>query len=147
MAYGSLLSGITLSQAGLGSVHGLASPLGAFFPIPHGAVCGTLVATATEMNVRTLAERAPQSPALWKYAEVGRLLSRQPVLTDAEAHRRLVEVLQEWTGRLALKRLGAYGVQERNIQKIVANARGSSMKTNPVVLTDAEIAAVVHARL
>lgn len=147
MAYGSLLSGITLSQAGLGSVHGLASPLGAFFPIPHGAVCGTLVATATEMNVRTLAERAPQSPALWKYAEVGRLLSRQPVLTDAEAHRRLVEVLQEWAGRLALKRLGAYGVQERNIQKIVANARGSSMKTNPVVLTDAEIAAVVHARL
>ncbi|TAM46725.1 MAG: iron-containing alcohol dehydrogenase [Gammaproteobacteria bacterium] len=147
MAYGSLLSGITLAQAGLGSVHGLASPLGAFFPIPHGVVCGTLVATATEMNIRALRARTPTSPALGKYAEVGRLLSRQPTLTNVEAHRRLVEALHEWTERLALKRLGAYGVQERHVQKIVVNARGSSMKTNPTVLADGEIAEIVRARL
>lgn len=147
MAYGSLLSGITLAQAGLGSVHGLASPLGAFFPVPHGVACGTLVATATEMNIRVLRERAPQSPALAKYAEVGRLLSRQPVLSDTDAHQQLVAVLHDWTERLALKRLGTYGVHERHVQKIVANARGSSMKTNPLVLTDTEIGEIVHARL
>ncbi len=147
MAYGSLLSGITLAQAGLGSVHGLASPLGAFFPVPHGVVCGTLVATATEMNIRALRTRAPQSPALGKYAETGRLLSRQPGLTDDEACRRLVEVLYEWTQRLGLKRLGTYGVQEQHIPKIVANARGSSMKTNPLALTDAEIGEIVRTRL
>jgi alcohol dehydrogenase len=39
-------------------VHGLAAPLGAFFPIPHGVVCGTLVATCSEANLRALMQRA-----------------------------------------------------------------------------------------
>jgi alcohol dehydrogenase len=147
MAYGSLLSGITLAQVGLGSVHGLASPLGAFFPIPHGVVCGTLLASATEVNIRALANRAPDSPALAKYATAGRMLSRNDSLTDSESHRRLVQTLHEWTQRLSLRRLGEYGVKESDIGRIVGNARGSSMKTNPLVLSDAEIAEVVRARL
>ena len=77
MSYAALLSGITLAQAGLGSVHGLASPLGAYFPIPHGVVCGTLVATATEVNIRALRERTPEGIALEKYARVGELLAGQ----------------------------------------------------------------------
>jgi hypothetical protein len=59
MAYASLMSGICLAQAGLGAVHGLASPLGAFFPIPHGVVCGTLVASATACNIAALEARDP----------------------------------------------------------------------------------------
>jgi alcohol dehydrogenase len=74
MAYAALLSGITLAQAGLGSVHGLASPLGAFFPVPHGVVCGTLVAAATNVNILALRERAPDSPSLERYAQIGRVL-------------------------------------------------------------------------
>lgn len=146
MAYAALLSGITLAQVGLGSVHGLASPLGAFFPIPHGVVCGALVAEATRVNIAALEEREPGSPSLTKYAHAGRLLSRQ-TLSDREAHTALVEMLDAWTLRLKLPRLGGYGVSEADIPRIVANSRGSSMKTNPLALTDAEIAGIVRVRL
>jgi len=147
MAYAALLSGITLAQVGLGSVHGLAAPLGAYFPIPHGVACGTLVAVATEMNIRALRERQPESPALEKYANAGRLLGRDDKLPRELAWQRLVEVLGDWTRRMDLARLRDYGMQEAGIDVVVRNSRGSSMKTNPVVLTDAEIAEVLRARL
>ncbi len=146
MAYAALLSGITLAQVGLGSVHGLAAPLGAFFPIPHGVVCGTLVAEASRLNIAALAERMPDHPALAKYADAGRLLAGGR-MGDEEARTALVETLENWTRRLHLPRLSEFGVREADIDRIVANSRGSSMKTNPVALTDAEIAGLVRVRL
>jgi alcohol dehydrogenase class IV len=147
MAYAALLSGITLAQAGLGSVHGLASPLGACFPIPHGVVCGTLVAAATDMNIRVLHRRAPESPALEKYAKVGELLAETPPHNREEAWSTLVRVLNEWTTQLKMPSLAVYDVREEHIRKIVAGSRGSSMKTNPILLTDEEIAQVLRSRL
>src|SRR3569832_1435637 len=101
MAYGALLSGITLAQVGLGSVHGLASPLGAYFPIPHGVVCGTLLAAATEVNVHALRARAPGSPALMKYAEIGELLSGTSVEDRDTACETLIATLEDRTRRCA----------------------------------------------
>jgi alcohol dehydrogenase len=137
MAYASLMSGICLAQTGLGSVHGLAAPLGAFFPIPHGVACGTLLAAATRVNLAALREREPQSLALVKYDEVRRLLGADD----------LVAMLAGWTERLALPRLSTYGVTEADLPRVVANSRGSSMKTNPIVLTDDEIARILAERL
>lgn len=148
MAYGSLVSGITLAQVGLGSVHGLAAPLGAFFPIPHGVVCGTLLAAATDINVRALRVRAPESPALTKYAAVGFMLADVAPNDDlAQGWALLSEVLWQWTGELAIARLGHYGVTADDAPRIAANARGSSMQTNPILLTDDELVELVHQRL
>jgi alcohol dehydrogenase class IV len=152
MAYASLLSGITLAQVGLGSVHGLASPLGAYFPCPHGVVCGTLVAEATEINIRALRERAPDSIALQKYAYIGSLLSHQASIEanaklPAEFCDRLVETLRNWTAQLALPTLSQYEMQASDIDKVVANCRGGSMKTNPLVLTDDELRELLQRRL
>lgn len=147
MAYAALLSGIALAQVGLGSVHGLASPLGAFFPIPHGVVCGTLVAAATEVNMRALQQREPHSPALAKYAQVGRLLAERPEASDEQARRALLEVLHAWSEQLQLPRLSAYGITQHDFDTIVAHSRGSSMQTNPLVLTDDEIREILQQRL
>lgn len=147
MAYAALLSGITLAQAGLGSVHGLAAPLGAFYPIPHGLACGTLLAEATAINIRALQQRLPDSPALGKYAQIGELLCQSAFSSREEACAGLVALLRDWTETLDLKRLGAYGVEPAHVDRIVANSRGNSMLTNPVLLTDGEIAELVRARL
>lgn len=147
MAYAAMVSGITLAQVGLGSVHGLAAPLGAFFPIPHGVACGTLLATATRVNIETLRNREPEHPALEKYAQVGRLLGKQGQLDRDAAHAALLDVLENWTRMLKLPSLAHYGVTPADIPRIVANSRGSSMKTNPVRLDDDEIAAILSARI
>lgn len=147
MAYASLLSGITLAQAGLGSVHGLASPLGAFFPIPHGVVCGTLVAAATEINIKAMLARDPGNKSLSKYAQVGRLLSGNDELSDESAYKQLIALLNDWSERLQLPRLSRYGIGADDLPHIVANSRGSSMLTNPVVLTDGEITEILSERL
>ena len=147
MAYAALMSGICLAQTGLGSVHGLAQPLGSFFPIPHGVVCGTLLAAAVEVNVEAMQSRAPDHPALKKYAHVGRLILHRPALEDTHALAGLVEVLKQWTVRLQLPTLSALGVRASDFRRIVDHSRGSSMKTNPVVLDDAEIERIIRQRL
>jgi len=147
MAYAALVSGVCLAQTGLGSVHGLAQPLGSFFPIPHGVVCGTLVAAATEVNIDALRDREPDHPVLYKYAEVGRLLAGDTGLDVHAAWVALARRLQEWTEFMALPPLSALGVEAADIPRIIAHSRGSSMKTNPIVLSDAEIERVIRQRL
>jgi alcohol dehydrogenase class IV len=147
MAYASLISGINLAQTGLGSVHGLASPLGAFYPIPHGVVCGTLVAEATAVNIEAMRSREPGNGALARYARVGEVLLHRHFASEDEALHELVELLRRWTAELNLQRLSRYGLNTTGIDHVVAHARGSSMKTNPIVLTDDEISSMLKERM
>ncbi len=147
MAYAALVSGVTLAQTGLGSVHGLASPLGAYFPIPHGVACGTAVASATAINLRAMKAREPSNPALAKYARVATILCGRAFDADDAAHDALVDLLAEWTDAMDLPGLSRYGVGEGDVERLVAGSRGSSMKTNPIVLRDEELAELVRSRL
>lgn len=147
MAYAALVSGITLAQAGLGAVHGLASPLGALFPIPHGVACGTLLAATTRVNLRALEQREPAHPHLARYAELGRLLAGSASEDPRQDHAALLELLATWTERLRLPRLRDYGVTDADLPDIVAASRGGSMETNPILLRDEELRDVLRARL
>jgi alcohol dehydrogenase len=169
MAYASMISGIALANAGLGIVHGLASPLGGFFPVPHGVVCGTLVAAATAANVRALREalagrRAPPASeskanqasrdagagamdpalALSKYARVGRLFGGREDRDDAWNCDHLSARLAAWTGELGLPRLGRFGVREADLDRVAEKAGN---RNNPVRLRLDEIRALVAERL
>ena len=147
MAYAALISGITLAQVGLGSVHGLASPLGAFYPIPHGVVCGTLLACATKTNIETMLCREPNNPALDKYVKIAQVLCGKKFTTVDSAWSALIELLEQWTLQMQLPTLSHYGLSEDGVDHVIANCRGSSMRTNPIVLKDAEIKQLVLRRL
>ncbi len=143
MAWGALASGIALANAGLGAVHGLIAALGVRHGVHHGTGCGILLAPATRMNLRALRARDPDGPALRRYAEAGRQLLADATLRPDDAADALVEWLAELTMQLGLPRLGDVGVGAGDVPTLVAESRGSSMRTNPIVLDDTEIAAIL----
>ena len=153
MAYAALLSGICLAHTGLGAVHGLASPLGARHPIGHGAACGATLVAATRVNLAALEARDPDGPALPRYTAAGRVLSgrigseNSAALDDSAARAALVDTLADWERRLAVRGLATFGVGESDFPALVADARGRSMRTNAIELTDAEVAAILSASL
>jgi alcohol dehydrogenase len=147
MALAALLSGICLANAGLGVIHGLASPIGTRSPIPHGAACGAILWQTVAANIEALEARAPGSPALDRYAAIGRLLSGDPTTDDAHARSALVDVLRRWVFELGTDGLATFGVGPEDIEGIVSESAGGSTRTNPIALTDDELAAILRASL
>ena len=132
MAYGALLSGITLANAGLGVVHGLAGPLGGLMEIPHGLVCGMLLAPATTMNIRFLQKKENESSAaLQKYARVGHLLKNSRSEDVKQGCRFLIEELEAWKDQLGLPAKGSLQIAPARLDEA---ARLSGNKNNPVHL-------------
>lgn len=148
MACGALMSGITLANAGLGIVHGLASPIGGFFNIPHGQVCATLLAEATKMNLEMLELLGPEKkPTLKKYAQIGALLKNTCKVEENQIQKcclNLIETLEKWVSGLKISRLGKFGINEQDLDKIVEN---SSLKDNPVNLNKQNIKNILLNRL
>ncbi|MCS6921257.1 MAG: iron-containing alcohol dehydrogenase [Elioraea sp.] len=144
MALASLYGGLALANAGLGAVHGFAAPVGGMFPAPHGAVCAALLAPVIEMNLRALRARAPDSPALRRYQILAQLLTGR---ADARAEDGL-EWVRGVTAELGIPRLRSYGIAESYVPELVSRAaRATSMRGNPVVLTEAELAEILRAAL
>jgi alcohol dehydrogenase class IV len=151
MAYASMLSGITLAHAGLGVVHGIAAPLGGQYPVPHGAICGTLLAEATKRNIEALRRMggehtAAATKALAKYAKVGALLTGSSETDHDECCDRLIDTLFDWTERLELPKLGAYGVggNADTLDQIIA---ASDNKQSPVQLDRGSVREMILARV
>ncbi len=145
-AYGALLSGICLANAGLGAVHGLAAPLGGLLPIPHGAACGAVLWQVMEATVRAIEATEPDHPALGRCATLGRVLAKLPVRMPADVSRRaLVDWLRAMVATMGVPGLASFGLGEADIPRVVAGSRGSSMRTHPATLSDEELAAILRA--
>jgi len=136
LAVASLFGGLCLANSGLGAVHGFAAPLGGMWRAPHGAVCAALLPAVMRANIAALAARDPQSPVLIRYRELNGLLAAGG---DAVA----------WTTELAkalgIPKLAALGIGPDDVPLLVEKAKvASSMRGNPIVLTDAELTTIVQ---
>jgi len=136
MALASLFGGLGLANAKLGAVHGFAGPLGGMFSAPHGVICARLLPFVMEANVRALLSREPSSPALVRYAEAAQLLTGQSTARPSDG----VEWIQELCAALKVPALSEFGLTQEDFPTAVAKSqKSSSMKGNPIKLTDDEL--------
>ncbi|MEZ5072568.1 MAG: iron-containing alcohol dehydrogenase [Bacteroidales bacterium] len=108
MALAAMFSGITLAHAGLGLVHGFATPLGGFFDIPHGVVCGTLMAPVFASTIDNLLAQ-PDHPALQKMLIASKVFADFKYKTDEEYLQAFKEKLIHFASILEMPGLSSFG--------------------------------------
>lgn len=144
VAYGSLLSGICMANAGLTTIHGFAGVIGGLFDgIPHGAVCASLLYGATVVNLQKIKDFEPNNPAGYKYARVGAYLMGATYYPDRHDiyFRAIVETLKDWQKKMDIKPLREYGITRDDFWEILD---GAAQRYNPVKLTDSEMEKILE---
>lgn len=145
MSYAALISGITLANAGLGIVHGIAGPMGGLFPIPHGSACGSLLVESIKVTLEYLQQDPKKNaPHLQKFARVGSLCSSQKNHDTHELCQILVDKITSWREALEIPKLSQFGINTHHIQKIVKN---SEQKSSPIQLPEEAIAKIVQSSI
>ncbi len=140
MAMASMLGGMALANVKLGAVHGFAGPLGGMIDIPHGAVCACLLPAVMEVNTRVLKEKKLKDKLL-KFDEAARILTKNE---SAKADDGIVWV-KEMVKKLKIPGLSNYGFSEKIIPELIEKAKNSSsMKGNPIVLSEGQLAEILY---
>ena len=144
MSFAALTSGICLANAGLGVVHGFASSIGGMYNIPHGIICGTLMAASNEVNIRELRDHGTNNVALKKYACLGKLFVNASGQTDEYYQDSFISYLYSLTQELQLPDLAKAGFEEKDIGIVCSK---TEIKNNPVKLADENLAEILYKRL
>jgi alcohol dehydrogenase class IV len=144
MALASLMGGLALANAKLGAVHGFAGPLGGMFSAPHGALCARLLPYTMATNIHALQTRQPENPALHRYTEIARILTGDASATVQDG----VHWLQSLCTDLQIPGLTAYGITSNDFPSVIDKSKNaSSMKGNPIQLTETELTYILEQAL
>ena len=143
MSFAALTSGICLANAGLGVIHGFASSIGGLYNIPHGIVCGTLMAVSNELTVRRLREIPGSADYLKKYVMLAKLFLDEDRQNDHKMIDGFIEYLHNLTEELNLPGLKSAGISENDLEKIAVT---TDCKNNPVKLTTSDLLEILQRR-
>lgn len=131
LSHAALVSGIALTNAGLGMAHGVAAALGIECGTPHGVACAVMLPVALRVN-----EPAVQSDL----ALLERTIDAEAASDDARAARAFVERIE----RLCLeagtpRRLRDIGLAHDRLGWLAEHSGGASMRGNPIELDAATL--------
>lgn len=137
MSHAALLSGMALTNSGLGMAHGVAAALGIGCGTPHGMACAVMLPAAMRVN-REAAEH--------DFAMLERAVDPTAPTDQAAAADAFVERIE----RLCLesgvpRRLSKLGVTADQLDWIAEHSGGASMRGNPVTLSTAVLRGVLAA--
>ena len=149
MCVASLFGGLSLANAKLGAVHGFAGPLGGMIHGPHGGLCAALLPACMTVNVTALREAARGTDGaaaaarmgLERYNTVAQLLTNRSDATAEDG----VKWIKETCSLLSIPGLASYGMtRERFAEAVEKGKKSSSMKGNPIALSDAQLTQILE---
>ncbi len=144
MSFASLSSGLALANAKLGAVHGLAGPIGGEIHAHHGAICARLLPEVMEANISILAGQPAGHAVLNRYETIAKLLSGNPDAT-IETGIQWVRVLLQ---HMHIHSLAEFGLNEEYFPGLIEKAlRSSSMRGNPITLSEADLRNILQRSL
>jgi alcohol dehydrogenase class IV len=142
MSWAAYLSGLTLANAGLGTVHGFASSIGGYFDIPHGTVCSLLMGPVNRITVRKLRLKGDRL-SLDKYQNVATIFSQ----SDSDPDERIDDLLNtivRWRQEMQIPSLRSFGITPNDFARIIS---ATDNKNNPVKLSSEELAEALEQAL
>lgn len=139
LSHAALLSGIALTNSGLGLAHGVAAALGVGCGTPHGLACAVMLPAAMRVNRGA----AAQDFALLEWA-----IDPAAPRDENEAADAFVERIERLCRNAGVPRhLSDLGLQADQLDWLANNSGGTSMRGNPAALTTAELRDVLAAML
>jgi alcohol dehydrogenase class IV len=148
MMLAALWSGMALAHCGLGAAHGFAGPLGGSFPIPHGTACAATMPHVMAANLSVAGRDPGGTETIRRYANVARAMGLAGETDDLSTARRGAARMRELCSELGIPGLRAFGVTPEVIPDLVTRAkRTSSMKANPVDLSEEDLAGILEQAL
>ena len=116
MATAQYIAGMGFSNVGLGVVHGMAHPLGAFYNTPHGVANAVLLPYVMEHNQDATGER---------YREIARAMGVQNVdaMSTDEYRKAAVEAVRALSRSVEIPQtLAEIGVKEEDLESLSQSA-------------------------
>ncbi|WP_455594051.1 lactaldehyde reductase [Cloacibacillus porcorum] len=116
MALGQYVTGMAYSNVGLGLVHGMAHPLGAFYDMPHGVANALLLPYIMEYNADYTGE---------KYREIARVFGVEGVdkMSPAEYRKAAVNAVRQLSMDVHIpQKLSELNVKEADLEALTESA-------------------------